>query len=355
MAHEIETMAYVGETPWHSLGVRLDNPPTTAEAMAAAGMNWEVATQPLYTRSGVEVTHRATYRVTDGRILGVVGPDYTPLQNADAFSFFDPFLAAGEATIETAGSLKGGRRVWVLAKLNRDPSVIVPGDAIQKYVLLANSHDGTLAGRVGFTPIRVVCNNTLSAAVTGDVSKLLRVRHTKGVKLALEAVRETMNLANATFEATAEQYRGLARKQVNAADLETYIKLVFPTAKVGKAAPAPKPAPIVADDGGSALESILAGYQGVGVTTPLADIADETVAQKESRSVEIIRELFEGGQGSQLPGVRGTYWAAYNAVTEYTTHHRGRSDENRLSAMFADGAAINARALNVATTLATRG
>lgn len=323
MSHMIETMTYVGATPWHELGVKLDAPPTTREAIVAAGLDWEVGLKDLVTTDGTPVTHRATYRKSDQKILGVVGPSYCPIQNASAFDWFDPFVTSGEATIETAGSLEGGKRIWVLAKLSRDPSEIVPGDVVQKYLLLANAHDGTLAGRVGFTPVRVVCHNTLSMATEGGESKLVRVFHTKNAVDVLAKVRDIMNLANQSFEATADQYRYLAGKQVCAGDLEKYVKLVFP----------PRVKPVAAQSEGA-----------------LAVLREEVA--KRSPTLEAIRGLFEDGAGNQLPGVRGTYWAAYNAVTEYVTHHRGRDAESRLNASFSDGALINRRALSSALAMA---
>lgn len=344
--HEVENMLYVGATPWHSLGVKLDAAPSTAEAIKAAGLDWEVGLKALQTVDGEAVSHKATYRLSDQRVLGVVGPQYRPIQNATAFQWFDPFVESGEASIETAGSLRNGQRVWVLAKLNREPSEIVKGDVVQKYILLANSHDGTLAGRVGFTPIRVVCHNTLSMAIDGGESRLLRVRHTKNAKNALEKIREIMNLANRSFEATAAQYRQLAAHQVHEGDLEKYVNLVFRPAKTAKEK--------AHEDAINALGAVEGdGSLAALLDKPLAEREDiGTADRRASRVLESISELFEGGRGNNLPGVRGTWWAAYNAVTEYTTHHRGRSDESRLQSMFSDGAAINRRALAVASDFA---
>lgn len=330
MSHQVESLAYIGETPWHKLGVKLENPPTAREAIVAAGLDWQVGLKELYTPDGDQVDHRATYRESDGKILGVVGPGYVPIQNSAAFDWFNPFLESGEVSFETAGSLAEGKKIWVLAKINRDPSVIVPGDEVQKYVLLANAHDGTLAGRVGFTPIRVVCHNTLSLAIDSDASKLLRVRHTKNAVVALEKIREVVDLANASFEATAEQYRFLASKDVQKGDLEKYVKLVFPVSVAAARIAKENPAQAIIDEANAELA-------GNG---------------KTSRIFDQVNELFENGQGNKLPGVRGTYWAAYNAVTEYTTHHRGRDEQSRLKAAFADGAAINKRALTSALALA---
>ena len=322
MAHEIESMFFVHETPWHRLGTRLDAPPTTREAIVAAGLDWEIGLKPLVTSDGEAVTHRATYRKSDGAILGVVGPAWVPLQNAEAFAFFDPFLGAGEATLETAGSLREGKRVWVLAKMNRAPSVIVPkaDDVVEKFILLSNSHDGSLAVRVGFTPVRVVCANTLSLAFDDKASKLIRVRHQKNMERTLAAVRDVMNVANTAFEATAEQYRRLARTDIVASDLSRYVQLVFQ----------PNKARVI-------------------VERPANDVGEES---DKSRMHDTIAQLFESGRGNALPGVRGTLWAAYNAVTEYVSHERGRSDETRLNALFNDGAQLNQRALDVALAMA---
>lgn len=307
MAHEIESMMYVGAQPWHKLGRKLDRAPTSVEAIRAAGLDWSVSLEPLYTADGFEIeSHRAAQRDRDGRILGVVGAKYRPLQNAEAFAWFDPFVAAGEASYECAGSLREGARVWVLAKLARDPAEIVPGDPVEKYVLLSNGHDGSLAVRVGFTPIRVVCANTLRLAHDDAASKLIRIKHTSGVAAALEDVRAVMDMADASFEATAEQYRALARHQVHAGDLERYVSQVF-------------------------------------------ELQPDRDGGRKSRVQTAVAEYFENGQGNTLPGVRGSWWAAYNAVTEYLTHGRGSDDATRLdSAWYGDGAARNGRALQFA-------
>src|SRR3954467_5148747 len=135
MAHEIETMAYFGHRPWHGLGTPL----TEADlydwqsASKKAGLDWEVELVPLQTAdTQAKVENKAVRRTSDGRILGVVGPRYHPLQNKDAFAWFDPFLQAKEAALHTAGSLRQGSRVWVLAKLNRDPLVIAENDEVEK-------------------------------------------------------------------------------------------------------------------------------------------------------------------------------------------------------------------------------
>jgi phage/plasmid-like protein (TIGR03299 family) len=349
-------MIYVGETPWHKLGVKLDKPPTTLEAMIAAGMDWEVGQKSLVTCDGEPVDGALlNYRISDGRHFGVVGKSTHPIQNRDAFKWFDPFLANGEATIETAGSLFEGKRVWVLAKLSRDPSIIVKGDAVQKYILLANSHDGSTACRMGFVPIRVVCNNTLSLAVGDSASKLVRIRHTKNAVDMLEAIRETMNAANATFEATAEQYRFLSTVKVTGDDLAKFVNVVFKRpAKPKKAATPPTVADVLANPEVSApsiVDEILNAKPAEHVSVD--DLLAETAKDFEARSIDIIRENFESGAGANLRGVKGTWWGAYNAMTEFLTHQRGKTDENRLAAQFNDAKQYNTVALKTAVEMAT--
>lgn len=328
MAHEIENMMYVGDRPWHGLGVKLPNAPTIGEGIQSAGLAWTVSKQNLYLGDGRKTEFFATVRESDKSILGYVGPDYTVLQNADAFAWFDPFLQSGLATLETAMSLRGGSRVAILAKIASDPIVIVSksNDAIERYILLSNGHDGKLACRVGFTPVRVVCHNTLTMAHRSGASKLLRVKHHANVKENINEIREIMNVANSEFEATADQFRSLAAKEINYADLKKYIKKVF------RQTPE------------DALE-----------TTPAIEFVDAT--DPETRKGETlcnrILPLFDSGRGNDLPGVKNTYWAAYNAITEYLSYERGRTQDVRLDSLYyGQAATFNQRALNVALDMA---
>ncbi|MEY4432359.1 MAG: hypothetical protein RLZZ44_489, partial [Bacteroidota bacterium] len=193
MAHQIENMFYVGETPWHKLGNQVSEDISISEGMVASGLNWNVGLEELVTVSGRKVQEKAVIRMTDNAVLGVVGPRYQPLQNCDAFNWFQPFLDAKECKLHTAGSLCDGKKIWVLTKLCRPNSEIVKNDEVAKFILLSNSHDGTTAIRVGYTPIRVVCANTLAAAHCSTASKLLRVRHTKNTMTNLEKIRDIMN------------------------------------------------------------------------------------------------------------------------------------------------------------------
>jgi phage/plasmid-like protein (TIGR03299 family) len=314
MPAEVETMAYAGATPWHGLGTPLTDEDLYdwPRACEKAGLAWDAELVPLVTAdTQARVARRAVRRTSDGRILGTVGPRYTVLQNRDAFGWFTPFLDAREAALHTAGSLRQGSRVWVLAKLNREPLVVAPGDEVEKYLLLSHGHDGTLAVRVGFSPVRVVCANTLAMAHGSDASKLIRCKHTKDVQENLANIREVMDLANQEFEATAEQYRLLARKSINQADLRKYVKRVL-TVEDGK-----EP------------------------SSRMRHVMEEIIA------------LAEAGKGNDLPLVRGTWWAAYNGTAEWLCYNRGHSPQNRLNSLwFGDGANLNKAALEAALDMA---
>jgi len=184
-------------------------------------------------------------------------------------------------------------------------------DLMRHYVLLSNSHDGSLAVRVGFTPIRVVCNNTLCLAHESKASKLLRVKHTSRVRENLEEIRETIDLAQREFAATVEQYRRLASRQINSTDLVRYVRVVFGL-KERKRTPA---------------------------------------QEKQEKIVPNVVRLFENGRGSRTAG--RNYWGAYNAINEYLNYFRGKTQDNTLSSLwFGEGAHLNKKALEVAMKLA---
>lgn len=329
MAHLLESMFSVVETPWHKLGVILDAPPTTAEAIKVSGLDWNVEKKPLFLATGEKVEAFANVRTSDHSILANhVGPDYTLLQNRDAFAWFDPFLASGEATLETAGSLRDGAVVWVLARIGAD-SVIVPrsDDRVAKYLLLSNSHNGRESVRIGETPTRVVCANTLAMAHAKG-NKLKRVKHTASMLGKLGAARALISEENEKFEKTAEKYRALARRQVSAREVAQVVSHVFEAPPVG-----------FRDD--DLMSELLRDR----FATPEKE--DRKMRNARERH-ETIVELFERGRGNDMPGVKGTAWALYNGVTEYLQYERPRSNEaTRLDSLtFGDGAEKSERALD---------
>ena len=164
MAANIETMFYTREKPWHGLGVRVSEAPESAEALRLAGLDWEVDQEPIFTEENVLIPgYKANIRNTDRRVLGVVTDRYKVIQNTEAFSFTDALLGEG-VRYETAGSLQGGRKIWLLARLPKE--YIISGDRISPYLVFSNTHDGSGSVKVAITPIRVVCNNTLNLALS---------------------------------------------------------------------------------------------------------------------------------------------------------------------------------------------
>ena len=313
MPANVESMFYTGATPWHGLGEKLESAPTISEAIEASGLDWEVGTKDLVTKDFQEVPAKATYRKSDNAILGVVGPRYVPLQNREAFDWFQPFIDNGECSLHTGGSLSDGQKVWVLAQLNRDPSEIVPGDEVQKFILLSNSHDGTTSIRVGYTPIRVVCVNTLAAAHQKGVSQMLRIRHTASSKVNLDNVRDIMDNINMQFEATAEQFRFLASKNFNQHDVRKYVKVLLGCDKTH----------------------------------------DDDLKTRTRNTIRKVMTTIEGPK-QDMPGVRGTWWAAYNGFNEYLNYEKGRSNNNRMEILwFGQAGASNMQALNLATEMAS--
>lgn len=186
MSAEVESMFYVRETPWHGLGKKVTEAPDSKEALRLAGLEWEVEQEAVYTAGGSQVQgYYANVRNTDRHVLGIVTDRYRVIQNREAFAFTDALLGEG-VRYETAGSLMGGRKVWMLARLPRE--YIIGGEHISPYLVFSNTHDGSGAVRVAVTPVRVVCSNTLNLALatakrswsmchTGNVSEKMMLYH----------------------------------------------------------------------------------------------------------------------------------------------------------------------------------
>jgi len=304
--------------PWHnhpSCKV-IDTVATIEEGIKLAKMDWTVNKEPTFLRDGRESGAYALVRSDNNIILGAgVGEMYTPLQNKYAFQWFQPFLDSKEVVLDTAGALHGGQKVWVLAKIKRDNEQITPNDEVEKYLMLSNSHDGTTAVRVGFTPIRVVCANTLAMAHTkgNRENNLIRIRHHKDVEINLERVRDIVNAVDTEFKATAEQYRTLAHRNINQNDLRQYVKVVFGMEpKTGKT----------------------------------------ELSTRSKNVLEKIIGIFENDRNEKVAGAN--YWTAYNAVSEYLNYDRGHNVDSRLNSLwFGQSSMLNKDAFETALALAT--
>lgn len=235
MSHEVETMFSVREKPWHYEMTKdvtriIQEAPTSEEALEAAGLNWTVNAQPVFLESGSEIPNTfANVRDTDNSVLGIVSGRYKIVQNADAFAFTDEMIG-GRVRYETAGSLCGGRKVWLLTKT---PTVNILGDDVEPYICFTNSHDGTGSVMACITPVRVVCNNTLNLAL-GSASRKWSTKHIGDVKGKVEEARETLNLSAIYMERLKEEAENLAITKVDTTMLERILNHMFPSSEDNK-------------------------------------------------------------------------------------------------------------------------
>ena len=325
MAHDLATtngrtaMAYFGELPWHRLGTRLDTPATAKEVITAAGLDYGVELVPLTTMFGEPVpTRKAVVREDSRQVLGVVGNNYVPIQNRECFNFLDSVVADGDLRYHTAGALGKGERIWLLAKLPNTIRIKNSDDITEQYLLLSNSHDGTSALRVYFTPIRVVCANTLAAADRRSFGQGISILHKGDLSAKVTRAREVLGIAHRFFDDFGHQANILAGHYPSVDQLTHFFKMLYPDPPVGE----------------------------------------------RTRTINIrqnLHRLFEEGKGHDLPPIRHTTWAALNAVTEYVDHHRltrGRTAHQRAerrlqSQWFGSGARVKARAWQLALDMAT--
>jgi len=305
MSHEVETMAYAGEVPWHGLGVPVSNDLTPEEMLKAANLDWEVKKVPMeysFDDDGtvLEVPNKfALVRATDGNLFDIVGPGWRPLQNEDAFELFNDFVKQGDMEMHTAGSLKDGQIVWALAKVNNTFEVS-HGDAIEQYLLLVNPHKRGKAIEVMDTDIRVVCRNTMNFALNSHSTRRIKVNHNQ--QWDAEYVTEMLGLAKKTSERYKETGVFLASRLYEEAQAHEYFTRVFPN---------------------------------TGTT------------DEESKNAQRAMDVLYTQPGADL--AEGSWWQAFNAVTWMTDHELGRSADTRLtSAWFGQNRTRKEKALDLA-------
>lgn len=285
MAHNLyeNTMAFNSENgqPWHMLGESVEGLLTAEQAIEKAKLDYIVKKEQLYRfiedPCDIErVRAYATVNSHNNKVLGIVGEAYTPIQNSEAFTFFDELTGQGEAIYETAGALGDGEKVWLLAKL---PTSFEPiqGDRVDQFCLLYTTHDGTLPCSVMFTDIRVVCQNTLSMALKG-ASRIVKIRHTTNANERLAEAGRIMKQMNEYYSQIHEKFDVFAKFIIDDKFVEEYKDLMF------------------------------------GKEEELAD-------RGPARSIRLNRiEMFNGrkgnGMGVDIPGVAGTAWGLYNVMTE---------------------------------------
>lgn len=322
MPARVQTIAYYGDVPWHRLGKQVPKWIKAKEMIQAAGLDWQVRLQPArgarkinrkgeFSRYEVLRVPRPNEEETEV-LLGVVSRRYQPLQNSEAFSFFDPIVSEGQAYFETAGALGEGERIWVMAKMP-DAMEIVRGDECFKYLLLSNTHTGEGSVIVKFTSVRVVCQNTLMLAMD-DGQKAYRVRHSKMMQFRLDELSKFLAITQHVFQKAEEEFKHLAKVQMKGDRLQHYLEAVFP----------------------------------------------RTEKQKKERVIpqrwKDVHKVVESQPDLRINGVRGTLWGAYNAITRFEDYKKPMQEEvadQRLErTWFGSGADIKLRALDQALMLA---
>lgn len=225
MAANVESMFYVRETPWHGLGTRVNEAPDSREALTAAGLDWNVLQEPIYTEAEELVDgYKANIRDSDRQVLGVVTERYKIVQNRDAFSFTDQLLGEG-VRYETAGSLQGGKKVWLLAHLPHE--YIISGERISPYLVFFNSHDGSGAIKAALTPIRVVCQNTLNLALS-SAKRSWSMIHTGDIKGKMQEAHDTLFMAEKYMDKLGKEFETLRRKKLTDKQVMEYIEILLP-------------------------------------------------------------------------------------------------------------------------------
>jgi phage/plasmid-like protein (TIGR03299 family) len=318
MAHEIEIvngvaqMVYVGEKPWHGLGTQIPADLSPQQVLQKAGLDWTVEKIPAFVEIDGEkrsTGRSALVRSSDNSILDVVTNDWQPLQNQDAFSFFDEYCQAGDMEIHTAGSLKDGRIVWALAKV-KESFELFSGDVVESYLLLSNPHMFGRSIDVRFTPIRVVCNNTLTLALNERVDRAVKKNH----RTVFDAsdVKDQLGIATDKLSKYKEMAAFLGSRRFTEDALKAYFTKVFPVYSYNK---------------------------------------DKEPRKETSKSAARAMELLETQPGAEF--ARGSWWQAFNAVTYLVDHETGKSVDTRLtSSWFGPNKALKVRALETAVDFA---
>ena len=301
----VNNVKNINDRAWHLTGKEVNHAMTYEEAIKESHLDYNVATRRLkvsYKKKDIFVPGKmATINEGNGEILGEVSSTYHVVQNIDAFGFFTDIVGKKEAIFETAGALGKGEKIFVSAKL---PSYIKVGgkDVIEKYLFLTNSHDGWGALQAAFTPIRIVCNNTLNAALANCSNRVV-IRHTKNAKDAIDNAKNIMKIVDTRTKDLEQAYQQMAKVKITDEELLDFIKKVMV-----------KPLP--------QKEQIS---------------NEEYVAQYSKRSLNLVDSIFEYSQSNEsqlLETTKGTAFGAYNAITGYFQNLKDwKSPDEKLDAL----------------------
>lgn len=313
MAHELEMvagkaqMAYVGDVPWHGLGTKVDPNLSPKEFQIVAGLDWRVEEVDSFVEFNgrkIPTGQKALVRDVDGRVLTQVGKNWHPVQNDEAFDFFAEFVEAGDLEMHTAGSLKNGEIIWALAKATSS-FTLFGGDTVEQYFLFSNPHQYGKSIDIRTTPTRVVCNNTLTMALSGAARNGVKVSHRKAFDA--EEVKQLLGLADMKLDRYKEAAEYLGSKRLTDAVVKQYFGELLGTSN--------------------------------------------KVEGELSRNGNRAMELLDTQPGAEYAS--GTLWSAVNAVTYLTNHEMGRSADTRMqSTWFGANQKLNIKAMNLALEMA---
>jgi phage/plasmid-like protein (TIGR03299 family) len=319
MAHMLEMiegkaqMAYTGDVPWHGLGVKVSNDLTPTQMLKAAGLDWTVDPVELFAEVGskrLPTGHRALVRSSDQRVIEVITDDWNPVQNEAAFEFFNDFVAHGDMSMETAGSLKDGKIVWALAKVKESFDLFGGKDRVDAYLHFTNPHQYGQSIDVRFTPIRVVCNNTLTLSLNSKSKNMVKVSHRR--EFDADQVKEALGIAKQKLAKYKEMAEFLSQKQYSNENVVDYFKRIFPV-----------------------------------LTTK--EESKKVLSNSAERGLEIVK--FDSQPGAEYG--KGTWWEVFNATTYMIDHEIGRSVDARLtSAWYGANKNLKTKALETAVEMA---
>ena len=337
MAHQVEQMAYVGETPWHGLGNQLtQNQPIEIWAKEA-GMDWRIESSNVsymaQNERGQSIImpydeQRVLYRSDTHAPLSIVSQRYQEVQPLEILEFYRDLTEQSGFELETAGVLKGGKKFWALARTGQS-TALKGKDVSNGYILLATACDGTLATTAQFTNIRVVCNNTLTIALNHQNSSAGVVKVPHSTKFDGEKVKQQLGISVATWDEHMYEMKQLTQRKVSQHEACAYFDAVFNNTQLS-----------IADQ----EDNIIQFYRNLAEQEPVK-------SEPNGRAMSKVMEMFNGqGRGAELSSAKGTTYGLLCAMTEFADHERrAMSNDHRLdSAWFGQGAVLKQRALEQA-------
>tara|TARA_Y200000002_G_scaffold374227_1_gene374630 strand:- start:12434 stop:13462 length:1029 start_codon:yes stop_codon:yes gene_type:complete len=335
MAHAVETMAYAGEVPWHGLGVKVEDNLTPDEMLVAAGLDWTVSKRHLFTHSEPSVDNSkevipvndyyVLVRDSDNKTFGPCGPKFVPSQNADAFKFFEKFTSVGDMSMDTAGALKGGEQVWGLAKIN-DGFTLPGDDRVLGYLLVSVSHKWGKANEIRFTPIRVVCNNTLTYALADKTRPSFKMPHLTALDAdVFKSAEEALGIAGDRMKDFKESAEFLSSKNYTSQNVVSYISELF-------------------------QPELLEQQKNIEQMSDIKAIATrQSMVDEFKRVPAMVHQALEEQPGANLKSSKGTWWGAANAVTFIVDHKWGHDRDAALhNAWFGGRASLKQKAISKA-------